>query len=122
VVYLDLELLGHLVRAYWGILGSNAACQLARENEYMTAYPWCLTDLTNISFWHGSLVYLSVEHHDEGAGAIPDLVFFVIDSSNTSSSSSATLFFPFVVSCWATRPNGLGVALTGRTGNGVEGV
>jgi hypothetical protein len=28
VVYLDLELLGHLVRVCWGILGSSAACQL----------------------------------------------------------------------------------------------
>ena len=28
MAYLDLELLGHLVRVYLGILGSNADCQL----------------------------------------------------------------------------------------------
>jgi len=99
VVYLDLELPERLEQAYWDSLGSNAICQLGRAIERLAAHPWCLTDLTDISFWYRSLVYSSAREHAGISRDSPDLVFFVIDSSNTSSSSSATLFFPFVVSC-----------------------
>jgi len=59
VVYLDLAPLVRLEQAYWGILGSNAFCQLGRAIDGMVAHPWCLTDLTDISFWYRSLVYSS---------------------------------------------------------------
>ena len=85
------------------------------------ADPWFLTYTTDISFRYWSFIYNQLSRVMRSV-SIPDFAFFVKESSKTSSSSSAVLFFPFVLSCSATKPNGLGVAFAGRTGRGVVSV